>query len=166
MKFFQHIIPAGLLLLLSACAGFQPLYGENTAVRRSFDQLSLAPIEGRAGFLFAQALLDRGGIKGGQSGAYVLETNLRKSQANVGVRVDDVSTRARLTLRARYTVRDRDGKIAYKGSAISEAAFDVPDQPYGAIAAEQHAEETAALVLAEKVMNDLAVFFANPPEKH
>ncbi len=164
MRFFQYSLSACLLVLLSACAGFQPLYGENTAVRRSFENLSLAPIEGRAGFLFAQALQDRGGIQAGQSGVYVLETNLRKTQANVGVRVDDVSTRARLTLRARYTVRDRDGKIAYKGNAISETAFDIPDQPYGAIAAEQYAEETAATVLAEKVMNDLAVFFASQPE--
>ncbi|PHS25075.1 MAG: hypothetical protein COA85_07520 [Robiginitomaculum sp.] len=165
MKFFQYSLSACLLLLLSACAGFQPLYGDNTAVRRSFENLSLAPIDGRAGFLFAQALQDRGGIQGGQSGLYVLETNLRKTQANVGVRVDDVSTRARLTLRARYTVRGRNGKVAYKGNAISETAFDIPDQPYGAIAAEQYAEETAAIVLAEKVMNDLAVFFASLPEE-
>lgn len=166
MKFLQYSLSASFLLLLSGCAGFQPLYGENTTVRRSFDQLSLAPIEGRAGFLFAQALLGRGGISQGQSGLYVVETTIRKTQANVGVRVDDVSTRARLTLRARYTIRGRDGKIAYKGNAISETAFDVPDQPYGAIAAEQNAEETAARVLAEKVMNDLAVFFASLPQKH
>jgi len=110
--------------------------------------------------------LDKGGIVSGQSGAYVLETKLRKSQANVGVRIDNVSTRARLTLRARYSVRDRNGKIAYQGVAESQAAFDVPDQPYGALVAEQGAEETAVSVLAEKVLNDLAVFFASTQEEH
>jgi LPS-assembly lipoprotein len=166
MNALKIILSITLMLIVSACAGFQPLYGENTSVRRNFEQLSAAPIEGRAGFLFSQALLDRGGIVSGQSGAFVLETALSKSQVNVGVRIDNVSTRSRLTLRARYSVRDRNGKIAYQGFAESQAAFDVPDQPYGALVAEQGAEETATSVLAEKVLNDLAVFFASTQEEN
>ena len=165
MNILRRFLPVSFALILSACAGFQPLYGENTSVRRNFEQLSAAPIEGRAGFLFSQALLDRGGIVSGQSGTYVLETALTKSRVNVGVRIDDVSTRSRLTLRARYSVRDRNGKISYQGLAESQAAFDVPDQPYGALVAEQAAEETATSVLAEKVLNDLAVFFASTQEE-
>ncbi len=160
----KYIFPAALLMVLGACAGFEPLYGENTSVRRGFDRLSLSPIEGRSGFLFAQALMDRGGVNTGTSGEYVLETTLRKNQTNVGVRVDDVSTRARLIMSATYSLRDRNGKIAYQGSSEGISAFDVPDEPYGALIAEQDAEESAALILAEKVLNDLAVFFASAPE--
>ena len=156
-----YIFPALFMLLLSACAGFEPLYAENTAVRRGFTQLSAAPIDGRAGFLFSQALNERGGIQNGLSGTYVLESQISKKQINVGVRIDNVSTRARLQMDVRYNVRDRDGKIVYQGRAQSSAAFDVPDQPYGALIAERSAEENATTILAEKVINDLAVFFAS-----
>ncbi|PHS28106.1 MAG: hypothetical protein COA84_02335 [Robiginitomaculum sp.] len=166
MNVLKILFSITLALFLTACAGFQPLYGENTSVRTNFNRLSAAPIDGRAGFLFSQALLDRGGIVTGESGTFVLETVLSKSQVNVGVRIDNVSTRSRLTLRARYSVRDREGKIAYRGLAESQAAFDVPDEPYGALVAEQGAEETAVSVLAEKVLNDLAVFFASAQEEH
>jgi LPS-assembly lipoprotein len=164
MIFFRTVFLVTLLSALGACAGFEPLYAQNTSVRSNLNQLSLAPIEGRAGFLFADAMMNRGGIKAGQSGAYVLETKLSKSQTYVGVRVDNVSTRARLTLIANYVVRDKDGKVAYTGTSTSIAAFDVPDQPYGALVAEQGAEESAARILAEKVINDLAIFFASNRE--
>lgn len=164
MKIFKTIISASLLMLLVSCAGFEPLYAENTRVRQHMNQLSVAPIDGRAGFLFGQAMLDRGGVQTGQSGAYVMETTLQKRQAAVGVRVDNVSTRSRLTMRARFTVRDRKGAIVYRGNAESVVAFDEPDQPYGALVAERTAEESATILLAEKALNDLAVFFANLPE--
>ncbi len=162
----RYSLPIGLLLILSACAGFEPLYAQNTGVRQGFEQISASPIEGRVGFLFSQALQERGGINTGQSGAYVLETSLNKTSTAIGVRIDNVSTRARLTMRARFVVRDKNGKIAYRGNAQSSSAFDEPDQPYGALAAERRAEEIAAQLLAEKVLNDLAVFFAGNSENN
>lgn len=161
MKLVRYLLPAVLVMLLGACAGFAPLYGENTAVRTNLEQLSLAPIEGRTGFLFAQAMEERGGIDTGASSPFLLDVNLIKRQANVGVRVDNVSTRARLTIRARYTIRDRQGKTLHVGSTDGEAAFDQPDEPYAAIIAEQDAESRAVTLLSEKVLTDLAVFFSN-----
>ncbi len=164
MKHLKPLVSITFLFLLTACAGFQPLYAENTTVRRGFETLSLTPIDGRIGFLFSQAMTERGGIKTGTSGPYILELQLNKSQTNVGVRVDDVSTRARLTLSSSYLVRDRNGKIAHQGTAESFTAFDFPDEPYGALSAERDAEQSASLILAEKVLTDLAVFFASLPE--
>ncbi len=159
MRLFKPVLPVLLVLLTSACAGFAPLYGQNSAAHQSFARLSLAPVDGRAGFLFTQAMQDRGGISMGQSGAYILQTRLHVSRAQIGVRIDQVATRARLTVRANYTVLGRDGAVAYKGTAESSAAFDDPDKPYAALAAERNAEERATQILAEKVLNDLAVFF-------
>ena len=159
MRLFKPVLSVLLVLLTSACAGFTPLYGQSSAAHPSLARLSLAPVDGRAGFLFTQAMQDRGGISMGQSGAYVLQTTLEETRALVGVRIDQVATRARLTVRATYTVIGRDGAVAYQGTAESTAAFDDPDQPYAALAAEQDAEERATRVLAEKVLNDLAVFF-------
>lgn len=164
MKMFKNLMPIAAALLLGACAGFEPLYGQNTAVRTNLEQLSLVPIEGRAGFLFAQALQERGGIQTGESKPYLLEVDLRKRQTNIGVRIDDVSTRARLTVFARYTIHDRNGKIIHKGNVEGQASFDQPDEPYAALAAEQDAESRAITVLSEKTMTDLAVFFASAPD--
>jgi len=159
MRFLKPVLPVLFALLVGSCAGFTPLYGQNTGARQHFEQLSLAPIEGRTGFLFTQAMRDRGGVSQGQSGAYVLQTTLKEKLALVGVRIDQVSTRARITLDASYSVLDRDGKAVYTGTASSMAAFDEPDQPYAAIAAERDAKDRASRILAEKVLNDLAVFF-------
>ena len=153
------LLPLAALFLLAACAGFEPLYAEQTSRTAAMKNLSLAPIEGRAGFLFSQAMLERGGVHEGESGAWVLQTSLKKTHTAVGVRVDQVSTRSRMTVTAKYTVRDKTGAIVYRGRQTSMAAYDEPDQPYGALAAEQDAEERATRVLAEKVFNDLAVFF-------
>jgi len=160
MKTLNLFLPVCLLCMVSACAGFEPLYAQNTTMRRGLEQLSAEPIDGRAGFLFSQALQNGSGITTGKSGKYVLSTVLNTQRSNVGVRIDAVSTRARLSMTARYTVRDQQGHTLYQGSTYSDAAYDVPDQPYGALAAEQAAEETAAKILSEKVINDLAVFFA------
>lgn len=160
MRFLKPALPVLFALLVGSCAGFTPLYGQKTGARQHFAQLSLAPIEGRTGFLFTQAMRDRGGVSQGQSGAYVLQTSLTEKLAFVGVRIDQVSTRARITLDASYSVLDRDGKAVYTGAARSMAAFDEPDQPYAAIAAERDAKDRASRILAEKVLNDLAVFFS------
>ena len=156
---FRPALSALLVLLTSACAGFAPLYGENSAAQKTFARLSVAPVDGRAGFLFTQALQERGGIRPGQSGAYVLQTDLEESRVLSGVRTDQVATRARLTVTARYTLVGRDGTAVYRGTAQSTAAFDDPGQPYAALAAEQDATEKAMRALAEKVLNDLAAFF-------
>jgi len=160
MRFLKPVLPVLIALLIGSCAGFTPLYSQNTGARQHFEQLSMEPIEGRTGFLFTQAMRDRGGVGQGQSGAYVLQTTLKEKHANIGVRIDQVSTRSRLTVIAYYLVRGRDGKIAYRGTAQSTAAYDEPDQPYAALAAEQDAEDRASRILAEKVLNDLAVFFS------
>ncbi len=145
---------------ISGCAGFTPLYATNNDGTTRFSSVSLAPVEGRAGFLFSQALLERGGIQQGQSAPYVLHAAISTQHIASGVRVDDVSTRSHVEITARYSLVDKNGKAVFSNFAKNTAAYDTPDQPYGALAATSGVEAHAITALAETVMTDIATFLA------
>ncbi|MBS0447872.1 MAG: hypothetical protein JSR59_18180, partial [Proteobacteria bacterium] len=108
-----HLIAAiaALALGLGGC-GLRPLYagGAGGPVGATLASVSVAPIEGEAGWLVRTALRDRLSAVG--SGAhgdsadgtarYRIEVRLDDSISGYGVRADDAVTRERRTLRARW----------------------------------------------------------------
>ena len=88
-----------LLLGLSAC-GLRPLYagGESGATVQVLRSVTVAPIDGRSGWLLRNALNDRLKSGGDATSAFRLEIELDDQIAGFGVRRDDTITRERRTL--------------------------------------------------------------------
>ena len=146
------------LLLLSAC-GLQPLYSGGNAgpVAATLAGVSVAPIEGKAGWLMQAALADR--IQAAGSPRYSLKVELDDKITGFGVRRDDAVTRERRTLRARYQlVETATGQTVLDATAGSDAGIDVVSSDYATIAAENTALERLTGVVADQIVSRVALF--------
>lgn len=149
--------------LLSACS-LRPLYGGggSGAVAASLTQVEIAPIEGKSGWLMANALRDRLGSIG--TATYRLDVRLDDRIAGLGVRRDDSVTRERRTLRARYQlVNLADGAVLLDATAGSDAGIDVVQSEYATIAAENTAMERLSGIVADQIVARLALYARRTP---
>ena len=152
-----------LALLLPGC-GLHPLYagGGSGAVANALSGVEVAPIEGKGGWLIANALRDRLGTGGGPR--YRLDIRLDDQIAGLGVRRDDSVARERRTLRARYQLIDlTTSAVVIDTTAGSDAGIDVVGSEYATIAAENTALERLANTVADQIVGRIALFARSRP---
>jgi len=146
-------------LLLSAC-GLKPMYagGASGQVAQGLAAVDVPAIEGKAGWLVRNALVDRLGAAGKVAPRYRLDVRLDDKLEGLGLLSDDTIGRERRTLRARYQLVDTTtGAIVLDATAGSDAGIDVVSSEYATIAAEQTALENLAKVVADKIVARLAL---------
>lgn len=149
-----------LLLLLPGC-GLRPLYAGGGAgpVAQSLHDVTVAPIEGRAGWLVRTALQDRLAAPAGGTARYRLEVELDDAITGFGIRSDDAVTRERRTLRARYRlVEIGKGTVVLDATAGSDAGIDVVGSEYATVAAEQTALERLSKEIADQIVTRIALY--------
>ncbi|QDM40965.1 LPS assembly lipoprotein LptE [Altererythrobacter sp. TH136] len=152
-------ILAAALLGLSAC-GLQPMYagGGSGAVARGLGAVEVPAIEGQAGWLVRNALVDRLDAAGGGAARYRLDVRLDDRLEGLGVLSDDTVGRERRTLRARYQLVElASGEILLDATAGSDAGIDVVSSEYATIAAEQTALENLSREVASQIVTRLAL---------
>ncbi len=152
-------------LLLSGC-GLKPLYagGGSSATAQGLSSVDVAPIEGKAGWLVRNALMDRLGNTSGSTARYRLDVRLDDRLDGLGILSNDTISRERRTLRARYQLVDvASGEIMVDASAGSDAGIDVVSSEYATIAAEQTALENLSREVADRIVARLAQQFAGRP---
>jgi len=150
---------AALLPLALAACGLKPLYGGGSTggVATTLSQVSVSPIEGKAGWLMHAALVDR--MRAGGQARYRLDVELDDNISGFGARRDDAVTRERRTLRARYRLTDMTtGETVLDATAGSDAGIDVVSSDYATIAAENSALERLTGVVADQVVARVALF--------
>jgi LPS-assembly lipoprotein len=159
-KLSQAVLGISLAMLLPACA-LQPLYGsgENSTTVQTLRSVSVAPIDGKAGWLMRNALNDRLGTDRGEQAAFRLEVELDDQIAGFGVRRDDAITRERRTLRARYRlIETAQGTVVLDATAGSDAGIDVVSSEYATVAAENTALERLSQIVADQIVARLALY--------
>lgn len=154
-----------LALTLGGC-GLRPLYsgGSSGQVVQTLQQVEVAPIGGRAGWLVRTALEDRLG-RGDGPVAYRLEVELDDDIAGIGIRPDNSVARERRTLRARYRLVDAQrGTVLLDATAGSDAGIDVVSSEYATVAAEQTALENLSAEIADQIVTRVAIFASHGGE--
>ncbi len=149
----------GLTLTLSAC-NLAPVYsgGNASAPARLTQQITIAPIPERAGFLVRQALLNRFGAPAATS-RYRLEVELDDQIVAFGVRGDNSAARERRTLRARYRLIEAStNTVLVDATAGSDAGIDRVSSNYAVVAAETTALERLSTDIASQITARLALF--------
>ena len=162
----RHVAALALLLALSGC-GLRPLYsgGSSGAVAQTLQSVSVAPIEGRAGWLVRTALEDRLGASG-DAPRYRLEVELDDDITGFGIGSDDAVTRERRTLRARYRLVDAAvGTVLLDATAGSDAGIDVVSSEYATVAAEQSALERLSKEVADQIVARIALYAARTEDQ-
>lgn len=157
--------------LLSAC-GFRPLH-----VAANPDGLASAPLRGvevvqtysddadnkQAAFLIAQSLRSRIGT-GGDAARYRLKITPSVNRSGLAVGRDDVASRYDYNIYTAYELTDAvTGEQLVRDRVYSVATFGAPRDPYGRVASELDAAEQSADSAADRIVTDLAVWFANAP---
>jgi LPS-assembly lipoprotein len=149
-----------LPFILAAC-GLQPMYagGGSGAVAQGLASVDVPAIEGRAGWLVRNALVDRlGASRSGGSARYRLDVRLDDKLEGLALLSDDTIGRERRTLRARYQLVDTStGEIVLDATAGSDAGIDVVSSEYATIAAENTALENLARDVADRIVTNVAV---------
>jgi LPS-assembly lipoprotein len=152
---------AATALALSACAGFQPLYGEGGVVKNLAAIQVQAP-EGRTGYLIRQHLDDAFAKDHGAAPVYAMDLSLGEARYPRGVRIDNTATRYEYVLTAAYVLRSLpSGAVAKQGQVRVELTYDSADQPYASISAQQDAQDRAAEEAARRIQLELAAWLAN-----
>jgi len=91
-------------LLLTGCAGFQPLYGD-AAVAKGLAAIQVTAPAGRTGYLIRQHLDDAFAKDHGAAPAYSMDLSLGETRVPRGVRIDNTATRYEYVLTAAYVLR-------------------------------------------------------------
>lgn len=147
-------------LVLSACAGFTPLYGR-PGVEGGLTSIETVASEGRGGYLLREQLDDALGHKAGDPSAYKLLFSVNETRFARGVRLDNVANRYELRMAVDWRLMDaKTGAEAHKGKTEVSVTYDSADQPYAAIAAQNDGQERAATEAARKIQLDLATWLA------
>ncbi len=153
----------GLLLPLGlGGCGLQPMYagGAHGAVARGLASVEVSPIEGKAGWLVRNALVDRLGAGNTKNGAarYRLDIRLDDKLEGLALLSNDTISRERRTLRARYQLVDlNSGQIVLDASDGSDAGIDVVSSEYATIAAENTALENLSRDVADRIVTKVAL---------
>ena len=161
-KAFALLLP----LALAAC-GLQPMYagGASGAVAQGLAAVDVPPIEGKAGWLVRNALVDRFAAGGTGAARYRLDVRLDDKLEGLGLLSDDTIGRERRTLRARYQLIDlATGEVLIDATAGSDAGIDVVSSEYATIAAEQTALENLSKQVADRIVTRLSLQFRAPSQ--
>lgn len=153
-----------LALALPGC-GLHPLYsgGSNGAVATMLTRVTVAPIDGKAGWLMGNALRDKLAAQG-EAPLYRLEVRLDDKIIGLGVRSDDSVSRERRTLRARYQLIElAHGTVVLDAAAGSDAGIDVVSSDYATIAAENTALENLSEIVADQIVSRVALYAEHAP---
>ena len=154
-------IAAGLALMLSACAGFTPLYAE-PGVTPALRSIEVRTPDTRPGYVLREELEDAFGRNLGAAPAYRLSAEISERRAPLGRRADDTATRYELVLTVAYVVTAIAGGERVHADTINvTTTYAASDQPYAGVAANQDGVERAAAQAADLIRGDLARVFAD-----
>jgi LPS-assembly lipoprotein len=159
MKTLAFLAAAAAAVALAGC-GLQPMYagGGSGTVARGLAAVQVPAIEGQAGWLVRNALVERLGSGVPAAPLYRLDVRLDDKLEGLGVLNDDTIGRERRTLRARYQLVDlNSGAIMVDATAGSDAGIDVVSSEYATLAAEQTALENLSRELAAQIAVKLAL---------
>jgi LPS-assembly lipoprotein len=155
-----RLLLLALPLLLGSC-GLRPLYGGGASsdVATTLRSVNVGPIEGQAGWLVRNKLVDRLRTVGSAAPAYRLEVVLDDDLTAFGIRGDRAATRERRTLRARFQLISlATGTVVLDATAGSDSGIDVVSSEYATVAAEQTALEHLSDILADQIVARLGLF--------
>ena len=154
-----------LLSLIAALAlggcGLHPLYGGGAggSVAVAMRSIAVAPIQGKAGWLVRNKLIDRFGADSSGRAAYRLDVILDDNITAFGLSSNQAATRERRTLRARYQMVDAsNGMVVLDATAGADAGIDIVSSEYATVAAEQTALENLSEIVADQIAARVALY--------
>lgn len=149
----------GLALTLAAC-GFQPMYQKKSGLTTAeTSAIEIAPIANRTGQILRNQLVLRLQPRGrAKTTVYQLSVKLRETTKNLALRLDEVATRANLTIQAQYTlIRISGATKLTTGTVRSTVSYNLLREDFATISARDSARRRGAKQLADEIWARLAI---------
>ena len=157
------------LFLLGGC-GFQPMYQKHDASDAVVDDLAqieiLNPIDpdkhdDRMGQKVKNLLLDRLNPKGRpRDPFYTLILSIRVTKSELGLRITEEATRAKLSVSVDYTLNEKKtDAVLFRENARSVNSYNIVDSDYATLSAETNAKNRGAREVADLIKLQLGIFF-------
>ena len=149
-------ILALVALMVSACAGFTPMYAEPGVVA-GLERIAVQAPDTRAGYLLRERLEDAFGRDASAEPVYRLRTQLRERRNPLGRRADDTATRYEQNLTLSYVLTDARTQAQVHADTLTvTTTYAASTQPYAGVVAQQDGAERAAAQAADLIRSDLA----------
>lgn len=146
---------------LTAC-GFRPLYQVSSSTAGAPADLSsveVAPAQNRLTQQVRNNLLERLTPRGPTSSRYLLSIGVSEQETGVLVTRADTVTRYNLVVTSTYILTDKEtGAPVLRGQVNSIAAYNVVQNDFSNMTAEQAARANAARELADQIRERLAAY--------
>lgn len=153
-------ILALMALLVSACAGFTPMYAEPGVVD-GLERISVEAPDTRTGFVLRERLEDAFGRDASVEPAYRLTAQVREQRNPLGRRADDTATRYELNMTVSYVLTEIRGNGRVHADTLTvTTTYASSEQPYAGVVAQQDGLDRAAAQAADLIRRDLARIFA------
>jgi len=154
---------------LNGC-GIRPLYGkrsESPGATEAMAQTKLLLVRAKEpkydhlGQVLHNNLLDRINPSGRpRAPRYALAVNISVNREETGLQITEQATRARLTVRATFTLSEITGrKQVLAGTERSINSYNIVDSQFATQSAEHNAEERAVREIDDAIKLRLAVYF-------
>ncbi|TVR96272.1 MAG: hypothetical protein EA406_12290 [Rhodospirillales bacterium] len=161
----RSVLAAALIIALAGC-GFQPMHAplvpSSQQLAAGFAATEVGLIADREGQILRDELRYRLGI--GTSTVpprYRLNVSLSESLTDAALQRTGLATRAELLVRARYTLTEvATGEVLLQETAATMSSFDLTDDRFSTLAAENDARERAMGRLAHDIRLRLGAYFS------
>lgn len=154
----------GAAMLLSGC-GFTPLYAVQ-GVSPGLSAIEVHAPHGRTAYLLGADLENVFARDRSAPPVYQLDFTVAERRYPRGLRIDNVATLYETHVTVSYQLIElATGRLIKAGSEPVQVDYDVADQPYAGIAAQQNSQERAATEAAQRIRTDLAVYFTSLAQK-
>lgn len=152
------LVFASLAAPLGAC-GFQPVYAPVDGKLAESGLIEIEPIDGRAGHMLRQALMQELALGvPGLTEPVTLTIVLDDRLSRLAFQPDGAASRSSVLARGNYRLTGET--VSVRGSSDVETGFLVPDSPFGDIAAQTSASDRAMRLLAKRIADDIRLQFA------
>ena len=150
-------------LALGGC-GFTPLYAAPGV--SGLTAIEVHAPHGRTAYLLSQDLDSVFARDRSSPPIYRLDFTVAERRYPRGLRIDNVANLYETHVTVSYQLIDiATGRLVKAGVEPIQVVYDVADQPYAGIAAQQNSQERAANEAAERIRTDLAVYFTSLAQK-
>lgn len=153
-----------IVLLLSSCSSYQPLYGELGGKTREIDLKDVYMKETQTEVgerRLAQQLyyrLSRIFVDSAESN-YDLYVELAPSESAIATRSDDTDKRKSISVTATMILKDKQDKQVFKTSFSRSSTYTTQDEPFATQAAREKALQSIVSSLSGDIMQRAALWF-------
>jgi LPS-assembly lipoprotein len=159
------IAAAAAALAIAGC-GFEPMHAQRSgASSAALSSIDIKLIADRSGQMLRNELLQQMQPRGQTPTRYSLSVTLTEGLASLGIRKDEVATRANLTLSANFTITEPGGtQPLFSGSARSVNSYNILTSDFATLSAREDARRRGVNQLALEIRERISVWLIRAGE--